>query len=65
LIRLLERKRHFFINIQRLSGGNCNKQTFEFDYKISIKPQHQHFKTSNIGRHKREFEKEERFFRGE
>ena len=28
------------INIQRLSGGNCNKQTFEFDYKISIKPKH-------------------------
>ncbi len=28
------------INIQRLSGGNCNKQTFEFDYKISINPKH-------------------------
>lgn len=28
------------INIQRLSGGNCNKQTFEFDYRISLKPKH-------------------------
>jgi hypothetical protein len=28
------------INIQRLSGGNCHKQTFEFDYTISIKPKH-------------------------
>ena len=28
------------INIQQLSRGNCNKQTFEFDYKISIELKH-------------------------
>jgi DNA-binding LytR/AlgR family response regulator len=28
------------INTQRLSGGNCNKQLFEFDYNITIKPKH-------------------------
>jgi hypothetical protein len=28
------------INIFRLSGGNCNRQVFEFDYNISIKLKH-------------------------
>jgi DNA-binding LytR/AlgR family response regulator len=28
------------INIQRLSGGNFNEQTFEFDFKISVKLKH-------------------------
>ncbi|HEY5772837.1 MAG TPA: LytTR family transcriptional regulator DNA-binding domain-containing protein [Chitinophagaceae bacterium] len=28
------------INIQRLTGGNCNNQVFEFDFKISIKLKH-------------------------
>lgn len=28
------------INICRLSGGNCNRQVFEFDYTISIKLKH-------------------------
>jgi len=28
------------INTQRLSGGNYNKQAFEFDYTISIRPKH-------------------------
>ena len=28
------------INIQRLTGGNCNEQIFEFDFKISIKLKH-------------------------
>jgi DNA-binding LytR/AlgR family response regulator len=28
------------INIQRLTGGNCNEQAFEFDFKISIKLKH-------------------------
>jgi len=25
------------VNIARLSGGNCKEQTFEFDFKISVK----------------------------
>lgn len=25
------------VNMHRLSGGNCNEQTFEFDFKVSIK----------------------------
>lgn len=28
------------INMRRLTGGNCNDQVFEFDYKISIKLKH-------------------------
>ncbi len=28
------------VNTQRISGGNCNDQTFEFDFKISIKLKH-------------------------
>jgi len=28
------------INIQRLTGGNCNEQIFEFDFKISVKLKH-------------------------
>jgi len=28
------------INIQRLTGGNCNEQVFEFDFKISVKLKH-------------------------
>lgn len=28
------------VNINRLSGGNCNDQTFEFDFKVSIKLKH-------------------------
>lgn len=28
------------VNIQRLSGGNCNEQTFEFDFRVSIKLKH-------------------------
>jgi DNA-binding LytR/AlgR family response regulator len=28
------------INIQRLSGGNFNEQTFEFDFKVSVKIKH-------------------------
>ncbi len=28
------------INIQRLSGGNCKDQTFEFDFRFSIKLKH-------------------------
>jgi hypothetical protein len=28
------------INIYRLSGGNCNDQTFEFDFTVSIKLNH-------------------------
>lgn len=28
------------INIKRLTGGNCNEQIFEFDFKISIKLKH-------------------------
>jgi len=28
------------VNINRISGGNCNEQTFEFDFKISIKLAH-------------------------
>ena len=28
------------INIQRLTGGSCNEQVFEFDFKISIKLKH-------------------------
>ncbi|HEY6505770.1 MAG TPA: LytTR family transcriptional regulator DNA-binding domain-containing protein, partial [Chitinophagaceae bacterium] len=39
------------INIQRLTGGNCNEQVFEFDFKISIKPKHfvSHSVFTNIG----------------
>ena len=32
--------RFYAINIQRLSGGNCNEQTFEFDFKLTIKLKH-------------------------
>ncbi len=28
------------INLKRLSGGNCKEQTFEFDFKVSIKLKH-------------------------
>ncbi|MDH7460643.1 LytTR family DNA-binding domain-containing protein [Chitinophagaceae bacterium 26-R-25] len=28
------------VNIHRLSGGNCNTQTFEFDFTISVKLAH-------------------------
>ena len=28
------------VNIERLSGGNCNEQTFEFDFNLSIKLAH-------------------------
>lgn len=28
------------VNIHRLSGGNCNEQTFEFDFRVSIKLKH-------------------------
>jgi hypothetical protein len=28
------------INIQRLSGGSCKEQTFEFDFRFSIKLKH-------------------------
>jgi LytTr DNA-binding domain len=28
------------VNINRLSGGNCNEQTFEFDFRVSIKLKH-------------------------
>jgi hypothetical protein len=28
------------VNISRLSGGSCNDQTFEFDFKISVKLTH-------------------------
>lgn len=28
------------VNVTRLSGGNCNDQTFEFDFKISLKLAH-------------------------
>ena len=28
------------INTQRLTGGNCNEQVFEFDFKISVKLKH-------------------------
>jgi hypothetical protein len=28
------------INIKRLTGGNCNEQVFEFDFKISVKLKH-------------------------
>jgi hypothetical protein len=28
------------VNIYRLSGGNCNDQTFEFDFRVSIKLKH-------------------------
>ena len=28
------------VNIHRLSGGNCTEQTFEFDFKISLKLKH-------------------------
>jgi hypothetical protein len=28
------------VNTQRISGGNCNDQSFEFDFKISIKLKH-------------------------
>ena len=28
------------VNIRRLSGGNCSQQTFEFDFKVSIKLKH-------------------------
>ena len=39
------------INIQRLTGGNCNEQVFEFDFKISIKLKHSvsHTVFSRIG----------------
>lgn len=39
------------INTQRISGGNCNDQTFEFDFKISIKLKHALSQSafSNIG----------------
>jgi len=39
------------INIQRLTGGNCNNQVFEFDFKISIKLKHSvsHTVFSNLG----------------
>ncbi|MDP4262892.1 MAG: LytTR family transcriptional regulator DNA-binding domain-containing protein [Bacteroidota bacterium] len=39
------------INIQRLTGGNCNEQIFEFDFKISIKLKHSvsHSVFSGIG----------------
>jgi hypothetical protein len=40
------------VNILRLSGGNCNDQTFEFDFKISIKIAHSvsHKVFSTIGK---------------
>ncbi|MEO6548936.1 MAG: LytTR family transcriptional regulator DNA-binding domain-containing protein [Ferruginibacter sp.] len=40
------------VNVQRLSGGNCNEQTFEFDFKVSIKLSHAISQTAfgNIGR---------------
>src|SRR5205809_3634818 len=39
------------INIKRLTGGNCNEQVFEFDFKISVKLKHfvSHTVFSNIG----------------
>ena len=39
------------INIKRLTGGNCNEQVFEFDFKISIKLKHSvsHTVFSSIG----------------
>jgi DNA-binding LytR/AlgR family response regulator len=39
------------VNTQRISGGNCNDQTFEFDFKISIKLKHAISQSafSNIG----------------
>jgi DNA-binding LytR/AlgR family response regulator len=39
------------INIQRLTGGSCNEQVFEFDFKISIKLKHSvsHSVFSRIG----------------
>ena len=39
------------INIKRLTGGNCNEQVFEFDFKISLKLKHfvSHTVFSNIG----------------
>jgi hypothetical protein len=40
------------VNILRLSGGNCNEQTFEFDFTISIKLAHcvSHKVFSTIGK---------------
>jgi len=40
------------VNILRLSGGNCNEQTFEFDFKISIKLTHSvsHMAFSALGK---------------
>jgi DNA-binding LytR/AlgR family response regulator len=32
--------RFCIINLKRLSGGNCKEQTFEFDFKVSIKLKH-------------------------
>lgn len=39
------------INIQRLTGGSCHEQMFEFDFKISIKLKHavSHSVFSRIG----------------
>jgi len=39
------------INIQRLTGGSCSEQMFEFDFKISIKLKHSvsHSVFSRIG----------------
>ncbi len=28
------------VNVDRLSGGNYNQQSFEFDFKVSIKLKH-------------------------
>lgn len=40
------------VNIDRLSGGNCNDQTFEFDFNLSIKLAHSvsHTVFAHIGR---------------
>jgi DNA-binding LytR/AlgR family response regulator len=32
--------RFCIINLKRLSGGNCKEQSFEFDFKVSIKLKH-------------------------
>jgi hypothetical protein len=39
------------INIKRLTGGNCNEQVFEFDFKFSVKLKHfvSHTVFSSIG----------------
>jgi len=40
------------VNLHRLTGGNCNEQTFEFDFNVSIKLKHSISNTAftNIGK---------------